>query len=302
MSIEQDIASEARRLGFAAVGFAALAPSESFPVFDEWLQSGRSAGMDYLKKHKSLRSDPREVAQGAKSAIVVAAGYPVSRTPGRGFSSYAASTDYHDVIRAKLKELAEFVRQKAAMSVARVCVDSAPVLEREWAVRAGIGWRGRQGQVVNPDCGCCMVLGELLVDIALIPSAPVPNQCGECRKCVDACPTGALCADGLIDARKCVSYLTIEHKGDFSPEESRAIGQSIFGCDICTAVCPWNARGDEFVMSDLAGAAMPGAEECVKMTEAEFTARFRNTSVSRTGHDRLKRNADAVIKNRADCI
>jgi epoxyqueuosine reductase len=253
--------------------------------------------MDYLKKHKSLRSDPREMAHGAKSAIVVAARYPVSKTPGRGFSSCVGPKDYHDVIRAKLAQLAEFVRQKAVISVARVCVDSAPVLEREWAARAGVGWRGRQGQIVNPDCGCCILLGELLVDLALAPSTPVANQCGDCRKCVDACPTGALCPDGLIDARRCVSYLTIEHKGDFSPEESSAIGQSLFGCDICTAVCPWNSCGDELVMSDLAGGDMPDPEKCLKMTETEFAAQFRNTSVFRTGLDRLKRNASASAKN-----
>ncbi len=298
MSLEQHIASKATLLGFAAVGFASLARSESFGVFEEWLKSGGSAGMDYLRENKVLRSDPRVLAQGAKSVIVVAARYSVNKVPGRGFSSFVGSKDYHHVIRTKLHELAEFIRQKVPISVARVCVDSAPLLEREWAVRAGIGWRGRQGQIVNRDHGCCIFLGELLVDAILTPSTPVPNQCGKCRDCIDACPNTALRLDGLIDAWKCASYLTIEHKGEFTVNDTSSIGKSIFGCDVCTAICPWNPDDDDgHLIPDLVGVDMPDADACFEMTQDEFLRRFEHTAVFRTGLERLKRNAAAVIKN-----
>jgi epoxyqueuosine reductase len=291
------ILAEAGRLGFAAAGVAAAAPAQTFGRFEQWLASGRSAGMAYLSRHGELRADPRKLAPGARSVVVVAARYPANPSPEGGFSTYARGEDYHDVIRRKLKELSSFIGGHAKLTVARVCVDSAPLLEREWAVRAGIGWIGRQGQVVSPAAGCCILLGCLLVDLDLPESARVPAQCGACRRCEDACPTRAV-QDGLVDARRCISYLTIEHAGEIDSALEGEMGVSLFGCDRCTAVCPWNAVGEDKVMPEFAARAMPDAEECRTMSDEAFRARFTGTAVLRSGAERLRRNASIACARR----
>ena len=296
--LERQIIAEATRLGFAAVGFATAGPSRTVALLEKWLAAGCAADMDFFHRNLQLRADPRELAPGARSLIVVAARYPVNDQPGRGFAMHARGEDYHAVLREKLEQLARFIRQAKPLSVARICVDSAPVLEREWAVTAGIGWRGKQGQIVNAGLGCCLVLGELLVDSELAPSPPAANQCGDCRLCLDACPTGALAEDGQVDARRCVSYLTIEHKGDIAPDLRPRIGGALFGCDRCTAICPWNRFGKDRIMPELRPDRMPSAEECLSMTEAEFRKRFKPTTVWRTGLARLQRNARLAMANR----
>ena len=298
--LEARIADQATRLGFAAIGFAAAGPSRTMDIFEKWLAAGFEAGMDFLSRNESLRSDPRQLAPGARTVIVVAARYPVNPRPGEGFAMHARGKDYHLVIREKLKTLARFINRERPLAVSRVCVDSAPVLEREWAVAAGVGWRGRQGQIVNAGCGCCLLLGELLVDLALRPSRPVANQCGNCRLCLDACPTGALQGNGQVDAGKCVSYLTIEHKGEMPRELEPAIGEALFACDRCTAVCPWNRFGNDRIMPEFQPRPMPSPAECLRMNDAEFRTRFKDTTVCRTGLVRLQRNARIALANRRD--
>jgi epoxyqueuosine reductase len=293
--LEREIAAEAKRLGLAAIGFAPACSIDHMDIFEKWLAGGSAAGMDFLNRNKALRTDVRELVPGAKTVIVVAARYPTPSEPGKGFAMHARGQDYHSVIRKKLESLAVFIDRQRPLSAKRICVDSAPILEREWAIRAGIGWRGRQGQIVSPDFGCCLFLGELIVDIDLKPSPPVANQCGDCRLCVEACPTGALARDGLVDARKCISYLTIEHKGDI-PADSKT-GEALFGCDCCTAGCPWNRFGNDRVMPEFEPRSMPDTEECLCMTAAELEKRFANTVVQRTGLDRLRRNARLALEN-----
>jgi epoxyqueuosine reductase len=297
-ALRAKIVTEAHRLGFAAVGFAAASPARTMPHFEAWLAAGFGANMDFLRKNLALRANPGALAPGVRSIIVAAARYPVNGDPGKGFAMHARSEDYHIVLRGKLEQLGAFIGRERPLSVARVCVDSAPVLEREWAVAAGIGWRGKQGQIVNAELGCCLLLGELMVDIDLEPSTPVANQCGDCRLCVEACPTGALSGDGLVDARKCISYLTIEHKGDIPAELQPEIGEALLGCDRCTAICPWNRFGADRVMPELQPRPMPEAGECLRMTEAEFKTRFKDTVVFRSGLARLQRNASIVMANR----
>jgi len=297
MTIEEEISDEALRLGFAAIGYASAGPSETFETYRKWLESGRSAGMQYLERNSSPRSDPRELAPWAKTIVVVAARYPCNTDPGKGIAAYARGLDYHDVIRTKLQQLEQFVKTKRPAFRARICVDSAPLLEREWAVRAGIGWRGRQGQIVNAKNGCCLLLGELLLDFEIAPSSRADNQCGECDKCVSACPNGAISKDGLVDAKRCISYLTMEHKGGFTGEEQCLIGQALFGCDVCTAICPWNRFGEDKVLPEFLAGALPETRECLSMTEQDFDRRFKGMPVFRLGLERLKRNAAAVEKN-----
>ncbi len=290
--LAQLITDEAFAAGFAAVGFAKASLAESIAVYEQWLAEGMAGDMAYLQRHAELKKDPANVAPGVKSIIAVAARYPTNPSPESGFSAYARGLDYHDVIRSKLRTLAATLNEHHPLQVQRICVDSAPLLEREWAIRAGLGWQGKQGQLVNASAGCCLVLGFLLVDLELPASDPVAECCGDCRCCLDACPTGAALGAGRVDARRCLSYLTIEHKGAIPNEFQSAMSGTLFGCDRCTAVCPWNRRGTALVMPELdAQQSTPSANACLAMTEAEFTERFKGTAVYRIGLERLKRNA-----------
>lgn len=295
MTVEERIVETGRSLGFVAVGFAAAGISRSNRAFSDWLVAGNHAGMEYLRRQADLRADPRQVSLGCRTVIVAAARYPVNPSPGAGFSFYARGADYHEAIRSRLVALAQAVRRETGARRMKICVDAAPLFEREWAVRAGVGWLGRQGQVVHPRYGCCLFLGEVLADTDLAPSPPQKNRCGRCRRCVEACPTGALGEDGRVDCRKCLSYLTIEQKGEIPPDMRPRMGETVFGCDFCTAVCPWNRFGAEAVLPDLNPRPVPSAEELLRMDEPEFLRRFAGTTVLRTGLERLRRNAAAVL-------
>ncbi len=302
MLLESFIREEARRLGFAAVGFAAAGPSRSFDRFRQWLDQGYAAGMTWLSANSALRAQPALLAPYVKTIIVAAARYPSGRSSGP-WSNYALGRDYHDVLRGRLKALAEAIRgQMDAPLRSRVCVDSAPIMEREWACRAGLGWIGRQGSLVHPELGCCLFLGELLTDLELEESPPAAGGCGDCRLCVEACPAGAIQADGLVDARRCVSYLTIEHKGDIPTALRPAVGTMLFGCDRCTAVCPRNpspADAANGILPEFSAAnqPLPAPEECLAMTESDFERRFAGSAVLRLGLARLQRNAAVVREN-----
>lgn len=298
---EHDIAAEAARLGFAATGFAESGDACGSDTFAQWLSRGDAAGMDYLHRHAPLRHNPASIAPDVRGIIAVAARYPVNPVPAAGgFCMTARTRDYHDVLRDRLRQLAGFVKQRTGARTTRACVDSAPLPEREWARRAGLGWQGRQGQLVSPVAGTCTVLGFLLTDIALRPSTPIADQCGNCRLCVESCPSGAIRADSQIDARRCLSYLTIEHHGDIAPERQAAMGQALFGCDICTAVCPWNRTATAAIMPELAdlNAPIPDAAALAAMTPETFSACFRSTAVRRSGLERLRRNAAIALRNR----
>ena len=297
MPLSSLIREESARLGFAAVGFAVVGPCQTYERFNTWLSRGYAASMTYLARHAALRSDPRQIMPEARAIIVVAARYPADPTISP-FSNYARGRDYHAILRGKLKQLARSLEAQSSVPLhSRICVDSAPVLEREWAVRAGLGWIGKQGSLVNPEWGCTLFLGELLVNLELAPSKPKPGKCGTCRRCVEACPTGAIQPGGLVDARRCIAYLTIEHKGAIPEDLRPRMGSSLFGCDRCTAVCPYNRAGVDAILPEFnpVGIPMPTAEQCLALSEAEFQQRFRGTAVYRSGLARLKRNAAAAL-------
>lgn len=299
MSLELQIQHEARALGFIAAGFAAAGPSHCHEHFCQWLERGCQADMDFLVRQVALRADPHRLAAQVRSIIVVAMRYPRHPQPGIGFCSLSQHNDYHLVVRHKLALLAERIRALHPLTVARICVDSAPLPEREWALRAGLGWAGRQGQLVRTDSGCCLVLGELLVDLDLTPSRPAVKRCGRCRRCLDACPTQAIQADGTMDARRCISYWTIEHKASIPVERRPTLGAALFGCDRCTAVCPWNRFGNHRVPAEFALRPAPSPAECLAMDTREFNRRFAGTTVERTGLERLQRNAAIALGNSA---
>lgn len=306
MSLEQYIRDYAIKLGFGAIGFARVGPSQSSATFRQWLAKGYCAEMHYLKRHASLRSNPRNLAPPAtplswqaKSIIVVAARYP-SEDSQSPISNYARGSDYHDVLRVKLEQLSAALDDKTGRTCGgRICIDSSPLPEREWAVRAGIGWLGKQGSVVNPELGCCFFLGELLVNIELEPSLELQPQCGDCRLCVNACPMGAILPGNLIDARRCISYLTVEHKGEIAPALAARMGNAVFGCDRCTTICPWNCRGKAPVMDEfnVSPSAVPALDELSALNQGGFKKKFRGTPLERIGLERFSRNVKVALAN-----
>lgn len=297
MTPESRVFAEARRLGFVASGIAAAAPSLSHDAYTRWLGDGNNATMDYLRRHLEMKRNPSALLPECRSVIAVAVRYPVNPEPSTGFAMHVRGCDYHVVIRSMLRALAQVVARETSATTSRICVDSAPLLEREWASRAGIGWRGRQGQIVHPEFGSCILLGFLLVDAVLAPSTPIRDGCGDCRKCVESCPTGAILEDGTLDCRRCISYYTVEHRGPVPSNIASAMGGSLFGCDRCTAVCPKNKAGEQFVPLDMLPRRMPSAQECAQMTVDEFDRTFRGTAVHRSKLDRLVRNARICLAN-----
>lgn len=289
---------EAKRLGAAAIGFASAGPCQSAAHFAAWLEAGYHAEMTYLVRHRMVREHPENLLPQIRTIIVITVRTPAHPQPGEGFSSIAWGYDYHTVVRSILQALSNILIQRAPEERHRLCVDSAPLSEREWAERAGIGWRGRQGQIISADAGACLVLGELLTTVELLPGKTSPPRCGRCRRCLDICPTQALLPDGTLDARRCISYLTIEHPGPIPHELRPMMGHALFGCDRCTAICPWNRFGVSSIHPDLRPTIpLPDALECLKMTEEDFAVRFRNTSIYRSGLNRLRRNASVVLGN-----
>ena len=299
VKLEDFIRERARALGFGAIGFACVAPSRSAQAFQEWLDKKYCADMHYLQRHAALRSDPRKLAPQARTVIVVGARYPFKQT-GSAISNFARGTDYHSVLRSKLTQLAESIAGECGdENIGPICVDSDPLSEREWAVRAGIGWIGRQGSVVSPEMGCCFFLGELLVNIELEPGRELSPQCGDCDLCMKVCPAGAIMSGNVVDARRCVSYLTIEHKGSINPELAFCFSGSIFGCDRCTSVCPWNQRGKAKIMPEfyVSPDASFSLEKLSALDIIGYKKKFRKTPVERIGFERFSRNIKIVLAN-----
>jgi epoxyqueuosine reductase len=233
----------AAECGFELAGVAAAEPSPDFARYQEWLAAGMAGAMSYLAGRRGeVRADPKVLFPAARSIICVGKLYNVEGE-SRGISRHARGRDYHHVVRAGLKRLVERLRQEAGPFLWKICVDTSPLLERSYARRAGLGWIGKNTCLIREGFGSWFVLGELLVSLDLEPDGPPPDACGTCSLCVEACPTGALvpAAQGFqVDARRCVSYLTIEHRGRV-PEELRAlVGEWVYGCDVCQQVCPFN--------------------------------------------------------------
>ncbi len=293
--------NSARSVGLPSIGVAAAGLAERADVFESWLESGRAAGLDYLRRHAAPRRDPRALFPAARSLLVASLPYPVNPDPGAGgLAMLARGRDYHLALRERLGALARRLAVGRPELRWRVCVDSAPLAERGWAVCAGLGWIGRQGQLVHPEYGATVVLGTLLLNVELPADAPLAGRCGDCRRCLDACPTGALAGDGTLDCRRCLSYLSIEHKAaDFEPADTARVGgqQAWFGCDRCTAVCPWNRAPSAAIPAEFLPAPPPTAAALLALDEAGFAARFAGTTVLRTGLARLRRNVRAGSLN-----
>lgn len=300
------IRAAALELGFDAVGFAAPDRlEEARRNLTEFLAQGYHGDMGWLAARAEERGDPQRLWPEVKSVVVLGLNYAPSgdalaglddRTRGN-ISVYARGRDYHDLVKARLKALARRIAE-AWPSELKVFVDTAPVMEKPLAMAGGIGWQGKHTNLVSRDFGSWLFLGEIYLSLELPPDDAERDHCGACRACLDACPTKAFPAPHRIDARRCISYLTIEHKGHIPVELRPAIGNRIYGCDDCLAVCPWNkfaraAREQRFV----ARAAPPDLAELATLDDAAFRARFSGSPVKRTGRDRFIRNVLIAIGN-----
>ena len=306
--LQRRIVERAQELGFISVGFTPAGPLSDAPHLVRWLENGFAGEMDYMHRHQALRTDSRGLLAGARTVIALAAAYPSMRdAPGwpESVARYALGDDYHDVLRGRLRLLAEFVRAESGADVHdRPAVDSAPLLERNVAVDAGLGWLGKSSMVIHQQRGSWTLLGELVVDIDIEPDhSPHPDRCGRCTRCIDQCPTGAIVGPYQVDARKCISYLTIELRGPIPRGLRRAVGNHLFGCDICQSVCPWNSRADNAVMQELQvrpEVAKTTAMAVLRMSQDEFSEVFRGSAIKRTKRRGLGRNAAVVLGNSGD--
>lgn len=290
-------------LGFDACGIAAAGPIDPEDRLGRWLDAGYHAGMDWMARTKAIRQDPREKLPGAKSVVVVARNYYHPRPeagPDTGkVARYAWGRDYHKVLKKPLVKLARFLDAYGIETPSYAAVDSGPVMERAWAERSGVGWVGKNSLVLRRDIGSWFFLGTVVTEIALAPDAPITDHCGTCRACLDACPTDAFVADGVVDARKCISYQTIENRGEIPVELHVKMEDWVFGCDICQEVCPWNrfaAVSTEPGFAPREGHANPRLDEIVGMDEVVFDERFAGTPIRRTKWRGLVRNASLASR------
>lgn len=289
--------AEAQRLGFLACGIAKSDFLEDeAPRLEQWLRQGKHGEMGYMANHFDLRLDPRKLVPGAKSVISLAYNYftpPLQEDPeAPKLSTYAYGRDYHKVVKARLEPLMAFIKEHFGDVAMRAFVDSAPVLEKAWAERAGIGWRGKHTNVIRQGQGSFFFLCEIIADLELEPDAPATDHCGTCRRCIDACPTDAITPYG-VDGSRCISYLTIELKDAIPEEFAGKLENWAFGCDICQQVCPWNRFSTPHTEPQFA--AKPelmglSKDDWKGMTEVVFDRLFEGSAVKRTKYTGLKRN------------
>jgi epoxyqueuosine reductase len=301
------ITAQAYGLGFDLAGIASLGIPATASAFDEWLDAGRAGEMGYMTRWAEKRRDTRLPFPGATSAIVVAMNYG-GREPSGPVARYARGDDYHDVMRDRLVELHRWLEEQLGHAVrGKAYVDTGPILERDLARRAGLGWFGKNTNLINPSLGSFFFLGALLVELDLEPSAPFEEEhCGTCTRCLEACPTDALLGPGVLDARRCISYLTIELRGPIAEEFREPIGDLLYGCDICQDVCPWNVKFSRALPDDspfAARRALGGkdaralARELLAMSPEEFAVAFKGSPMKRAKLAGLKRNAAVVLGN-----
>lgn len=300
------VKEKARELGFAACGVAAAAESQTHGRFVEWLDRDLHATMNWIARPDAVekRADVSRVLAGAKSVICVAMHYRTGEnwddeSCGK-VARYARGDDYHDIIPKRLRELLAFIQEIAPCN-GRVYSDTGPILERELAQRAGLGWIGKNTMLLSRELGSYFLLGEILLDLEIAPDAPHIEQfCGSCTRCLDACPTQAFDSPGVLNANKCISFHTIENRSSFPPQLRDKFGDWLFGCDVCQEVCPWNAKSK--AVSDephlWTRDNFPTLLETLMMPQNEFSHRFKGSPIKRTKRRGLRRNAARVLANR----
>ncbi|WP_041801301.1 tRNA epoxyqueuosine(34) reductase QueG [Rhodopseudomonas palustris] len=310
-SLNEQLRSQAGALGFDALGICGVdAIAGISPRLDAFLDAGLHGTMGWLAEHRDRRADPRVLWPQARSVIMLGMNYGPDADPrailgerSRGaISVYAKGDDYHELIKPRLKQLARWLIAQAGGDV-KVFVDTAPVMEKPLAQAAGLGWQGKHSNLVSREFGSWLFLGAIFSTLELSRDAPETDHCGSCRSCLDACPTDAFVAPYRLDARRCISYLTIENKAPIPREFRRAIGNRIYGCDDCLAVCPWNkfaAMGREAKLAARDALRAPPLAELARLDDAAFRALFSKSPVKRIGRDRFVRNVLIAIANSDD--
>jgi len=304
MTLEERLLEQAHQLGFDLAGIAAAQPSDQYVLYRAWLEAGYAGELAYLYKHAEARRDLSQLYAPAQAVVMVALNYnPGPEAPSGGLARYARTADYHLVLRERLKKLGGWLREQVPEAWGRVCVDTAPLLERDFARRAGLGWQAKNTMLIHPRLGSWFVLGALLVNLPLQPSAPFTKMhCGTCTRCLDACPTGAFVAPQVLDARRCISTWTIELRRPLHNHEATQLHGWLFGCDICQEVCPWNRKAPRAELlvprQDLVGL---DPAELLLLDEAAFRARFEGTALyPRPGRPVVLRNAALLLGQAGD--
>jgi epoxyqueuosine reductase len=303
-SLTRKLKERAGKEGFAAAAVAAAGTHEHATALVDWLREGRHASMSWMARDPEKRSDPRLLLPGCRSVIALAINYwpgeKERRHQGR-VARYAWGRDYHKVLGSKAERLAAWLAEESGQT-ARAYVDIAPILERGWAERAGIGWIGKNGNLISRDFGSWLLLAEILTTAELLPDrAAGHSYCGSCSACIDACPTGAIVADGVVDSNRCISYWTIEHRGPIPESMQSQIGDRLFGCDICQEVCPWNCKFSR----PAPDASLERREELYSLDPAElldldepaFRALYSGSSLMRAKWEGMQRNASILLRN-----
>jgi len=306
-ALKERIRAQAYGLGFDLVGITTLGPVDGAGALDDWLARGYAGDMEYIARGAEKRRDTRLTVPGATSAIVVGLDYGGAE-PAGPVARYARGNDYHDIMVARLRELQRWISREVGGPLrGKAYVDTGPILERELARKAGLGWFGKNTLIINPKRGSYFFIGALLIELELEPDAPFEaDRCGSCTRCLDACPTGAFTAPRVLDATRCISYLTIETKGEIPEELREGVRERVYGCDVCQEVCPWNVRFARELPDDspfaprevIAGKdALALAREILGMSQEEFATAFRRSPMKRAKLRGLKRNAAVVLGN-----
>lgn len=303
------VKQQALALGFAQAGITDLAPVPHHQVLVRWLEQGLAGTMRYLHRQAGRRLEPGSILPGATRAVVVTRNYyskdPEPRLGTGRVARYARGRDYHAALRRPLAELARYVRSLGpAGTLAKPYCDAGPVPERELAQRAGLGWIGKNTMLIDPQRGSYCFLAVILTDLELALDPPFEaDRCGTCRRCLDACPTNAFREPRVLDSRLCISYLTIEHRGEVDPALAAAFGDWIFGCDICQEVCPWNVKfaavAQDPILERDASLARLDLAELARISDDEFRSRFGKTALARAGASGMRRNSRLTIKHAA---
>jgi len=307
-----EIKSKALQLGFDLVGITDASPidSQHIELLSDWLNCGYAGRMDFMHQNFKMRIDPTQLLQNAQSVICLALNYrpakpyppsASSKSPFGVITDYARYEDYHPFMKKKLHELALFISSLTGAGFKfKTCVDSSPLAERALAARAGLGFIGKNHMLINPKLGPQILLGEIVTSLKLLTDEPIEANCANCNKCLTACPTGALRPDGYFDTNKCISYLTIEYKGEIPANLARKISNCLFGCDKCVHACPYYQKAPPCQNSSFKfypGRAQLDLHQLLSMSQADFDTKFADSPLMRVGPERLKRNAQICLAN-----
>jgi epoxyqueuosine reductase len=302
--IAAEIKQRAKAIGFDLVGIAPAQASNYKKYFRDWLDNGDAGEMDYLHRRFDERVDPATYLLGARSVICVAMNYHVpldSTAAGDGrIAQYALGDDYHELLKSRLFQLADWLREIFPDAQTRVAVDTAPIMEKELAARAGIGWMGKNTCIINEQIGSWIFLGEIITTLELPVDEPAIDRCGTCRRCIDACPTQAITQPYQLDARRCISYLTIEHRNDIAVEFQHMLGEWIYGCDICQDICPWNGKAlatDEPALQPRFADGRIDLQELLNWRDEDYRQKLKGSAMKRVKLPILQRNAKIVLEN-----